>query len=79
MLASTIGWLGMILLITGYYLISANKIKSSSATYQLLNVLGGSSIACHTFVQKAWPAFALNVLWASIALFTLLTLAKPKK
>jgi len=67
-----IGWVGMVLILLAYYLVSSGKVKGSSISYQLLNLLGAIGVLINSSAQKAWPSAALNGIWASIALKTLL-------
>ena len=70
------GWIGMVLILAAYYLISAKKVVGDSRLYQLLNFFGALGIVWNTFVQQAWPAMTLNVVWALIAVKTLLMTKK---
>ena len=72
MLSNIAGWLGMILLLAAYFLISAQKVTNRSKLYHSLNLIGAAGIIWNTFVQKAWPAMSLNVIWVIIALLALL-------
>ena len=47
--------------------------------YQLLNFFGALGIIWNTFVQHAWPAMALNIVWAAIAIITILLIKKKIK
>lgn len=68
-----LGWIGMILILIAYYMVSTNKVSGDSRSYQLLNLFGALGILANTFVQKAWPVATLNVIWAVIAIEALLT------
>jgi len=73
------GWVGMILIIVAYFLISTKRVTGQSRLYQLLNLFGAIGIIWNTFVQQAWPAMTLNVVWAIIAVKTLLLIKKYKR
>lgn len=68
---SIFGWLGMLLIITAYYLLSIKKLKSNSIIYNSLNLIGGGGIVISTFITKSWPAMALNIVWGIIAIFAI--------
>ncbi len=72
------GWIGMILILIAYYLVSIKKVTGESRFYQSLNFFGALGIIYNTFVQQAWPAMTLNVVWALIAIRTLLLARKNK-
>lgn len=67
-LVQIIGYIGMVLLLSAYFLVSKNKISSSSFSFQFMNFLGSIGIAMDAFVAGALPAFFLNVVWGGIAL-----------
>ena len=65
------GWLGTILIVSAYFLLSRKKITGQSKTYQFLNLVGAVTLGIAVFHQGAWSALALNVVWATIAIVTL--------
>ena len=67
-----IGWVGTFLVVLAYYLISTRKIDASSHHYQLLNFFGAIGIGVNVFYQQAWPALTLQIIWAIIAILSLL-------
>lgn len=73
------GWIGMILVLTAYFLISFNKISSQKNIYQVLNLLGVLGIGINVFAQKAWPVFVLECIWATIAIISLFRIYYRKK
>lgn len=66
------GWIGMVLILVAYYLVSVKKVSGQAYIYQLLNFFGALGIIWNTFAQRAWPAMILNVVWAIIAVITIL-------
>lgn len=78
MLGTSIGWLGMILLLVAYWLVSNKKLASTSSIYQLMNLFGALGVAVNAFCQKAWPALALELIWSGIAFVSLLNYEKEK-
>ena len=56
-----------------YALITFGTFTAESAVYQLLNVAGALGLSFLAFVKGAWPAVALNVVWASIGIVSLLS------
>jgi hypothetical protein len=65
------GWAGMMVFIAAYFGVSAGKLKTDSVLYQGLNFGGAIAVGASVFAKKAWPAFALEVVWGSIAIFGL--------
>jgi hypothetical protein len=72
----SIGWLGMILILVAYWLVSIRKITPTSNIYQFLNLLGAAFVIVNVAFHGALPSVALNVVWFLIALFGL---AKKQK
>ena len=71
-----IGWIGMILIVLAYFLVSTGKINSSNRNYQFLNLFGAIFVGINVFYQSAWPAFTLQVVWVMIAIFSLVKIKK---
>ena len=72
-----IGWIGMILMVIGYLLLSFNKI-SNGKTYQLFNLFGSLFMAIGLFPKNAWFSFALQIVWLLVAVISLIKLGLKK-
>lgn len=66
------GWLGALLLLLAYGLVSAGKVRACSRTYQWLNIGGAACIAVNSGANGAYPSAALNIVWIVIGAFALL-------
>jgi hypothetical protein len=66
-----VGWIGMILILGAYGLITTNRVKSDTFSYQLMNALGSIGLIINALYNEAYPLFVLNVIWEMIALFGL--------
>jgi len=71
LLIDTLGWLGTILYLVAYALISLKKVEGDSNLYQGINIVAGCFLITNSFYWRAYPSSALNVAWIGIALFTL--------
>ena len=78
MIYDIIGWIGMILVLIAYALLSTDKIKNG-ILYQFLNLIAGIFMAIGLFPKNAWFSFTLQIIWAIIALITLLKIKKTAK
>lgn len=78
MIYDIIGWIGMILVLIAYVLLSTDKIKNG-ILYQFLNLIAGIFMAIGLFPKNAWFSFTLQIIWAIIALITLLKIKKTAK
>ncbi|MDD5750710.1 MAG: hypothetical protein PHU56_03660 [Candidatus Pacebacteria bacterium] len=67
-----LGWVGSFLIVLAYFLVSRKKVSGASRKYQLINLFGAIGVGINVLHQHAWPALALEIIWAVIALATLL-------
>ncbi len=74
-----VGWIGMIMVLVAYLLLSFNKIKNGY-TYQILNLVAGILMAIGLFPKNAWFSFTLQIIWALVAIIAIIKLcSRPKK
>lgn len=78
MVFNIMGWIGMILVLVAYGLLSMKKIDTGKV-YQILNLFAAIFMAIGIFPTKAWFSFILQVIWGIIALHSLVKLLKNKK
>ena len=71
LLMEVAGWIGAILILAGYGLLSAGKLDAKSPAYQWLNVVGAIGFIANSSWNGAWPSAALNVIWVGIGLVAL--------
>jgi hypothetical protein len=71
-LIEVIGWIGALLILAAYGLISAGKLPGRSLSYQVMNVAGAMCLIVNSGWNGAMPSAALNVVWMCIGLFTIL-------
>lgn len=79
LITSISGWIGTILILAAYFLVSSRKIKPTSPVYQLLNLFGALGVLLNTFANKAWPAVSLQIAWSLIALVSLVLILKGRR
>lgn len=73
-----IGWVGSILVVAVYFLLSAKKIKPG-LTYQLLNLVAAILMAIGLFPRNAWFSFTVQIAWGLIAVFAIIKIKKSKR
>jgi cell division protein FtsW (lipid II flippase) len=61
------GWTGTFLIILAYFLVSFKKISSGSKAYQYMNFFGAVGVGINVLYHRAWPAVAMEAVWAVIA------------
>jgi hypothetical protein len=67
-----IGWLGALLIVGAYGLLSAGKLRSQSPLYHLMNIVGSAAFVLNSGWNGALPSAAMNVLWMGIGGYALL-------
>jgi hypothetical protein len=67
-----IGWIGAVLIVGAYYFNINGKLKSSSLTYIVSNLVGGIFFIVNTFVHQAYPSMIVNIIWVIIAIAAIL-------
>ncbi|HUR02982.1 MAG TPA: hypothetical protein VM347_10620 [Nonomuraea sp.] len=75
-LVDAIGWLSAGLLLFGYAMITASRMSSDGASYQLVNLAGSIGLMVNSACNAAWPSAGLNLVWALIGTTALYKLIK---
>ena len=78
MIYDIFGWIGMVLVLIAYLLLSTNKINNGK-TYQILNFLASAFMAIGLLPKNAWFSFALQVIWGIIAIVALVKMVSKKE
>ena len=60
------GWIGALLILAAYLLLSMGKVTGQSALYQAMNVAGAAGFIVNGWWHGALPSAALNVVWMLI-------------
>jgi len=78
MIFDVLGWIGMILVLLAYLLLSTNKIKNG-VIYQILNFFAAVFMAIGLFPTKAWFSITLQVIWALIAVVSFIKIKREEQ
>jgi uncharacterized membrane protein len=78
MIFDLFGWIGMVLVLVAYALLSTKKIDMGK-TYQVINLLAAIFMAIGLFPKNAWFSFALQVAWGIIAIFAIVKIIMQEK
>ncbi|MEP0367095.1 MAG: hypothetical protein ABJN36_14615 [Cyclobacteriaceae bacterium] len=79
LLIDILGWIGSIEVIVAYFLISSNRVQSSSVLFQILNLSGAILLIINTIYYGAYPSSLINVVWVGIAGYALIKMAFNKE
>ena len=64
-----VGWLGAVLMLSAYLLLTSGKVSSRSNLYLWMNVLSGAGFVINSAWNGAYPSAFINVIWAAIGLY----------
>ena len=66
-----IGWIGALLYIIAYLLVSIKKIQADQMVFQLLNISEGICLIVNSLHQSDYPSVFTNGVWAAIGVFAI--------
>ena len=69
-----IGWIGVILIVLAYILLSTGVVAGRSIPYQLMMLTGSASIAYEAWSKHDKQPMVLNLVFMLIALMSLIAL-----
>ena len=72
LLMEVVGWIGAVLILAGYALLTAEKVTSKSISYQAMNVVGATGFIANGVWNGAWPSAVLNIIWVGIGVVALI-------
>ena len=70
-ISETIGWLGMMLILLAFFLVSFGFLAPHSISFQGLNILGSAGLMYISFKKKAYQPAVLNIVWMIIAIIAI--------
>lgn len=78
MIFNILGYLGSLMILTSFILVTKQKWKPNAFWYLFVNLLGGLFLAIYQLKLEAYAGFALNLIFAMVALDGLIVLLKKK-
>jgi formate hydrogenlyase subunit 3/multisubunit Na+/H+ antiporter MnhD subunit len=66
-----VGWVGALLIIGAYLLVSMGRVTARTPLYQWMNFVGAVGFIVNSGWNGAYPSVFLNVVWLFIALYAL--------
>lgn len=70
-LIELVGWIGALLVLSAYGLLTMRRVTSTSASYRWLNAVGSTGLVVNAAWNGAFPAAFLNVVWLAMTLYAL--------
>jgi formate hydrogenlyase subunit 3/multisubunit Na+/H+ antiporter MnhD subunit len=71
-LIEIVGWVGAILVLLAYFLITARKLDAKTKIYHAMNLAGGTGLAVNAIADSAYPSAAVNLVWIAVACYGIL-------
>jgi len=71
LLVDVMGWIGVVVLLLAYALVSTKRMTGDSVGYQALNLVGAGLLVVNSFYYGAYPSVGVNVVWIGIAIYAL--------
>jgi lipid-A-disaccharide synthase-like uncharacterized protein len=78
MIYNILGYTGSLMILTSFILVTKQKWQPTAFWYLFINLLGGLFLAIYQLRLEAYAGFALNLVFAMVALDGLLLLLKKK-
>ncbi|MEL4308287.1 CBU_0592 family membrane protein [Joostella sp. CR20] len=73
-----IGWIGALLFIIAYFLLSIEKLSAKNKTYHLLNISGAVCLVINGLYLSDYPNVVVNLIWGIIAFYAVFKLIKSR-
>lgn len=70
-LIEIVGWIGALLILLSYGLLTLRRVATDSASYQWMNLGGALGLIANGAWNGAFPSVFLNVVWLGIAAYAL--------
>jgi hypothetical protein len=67
-----VGWVGALLILIAYGLLSSGRRTGRSRLYQGMNVVGAAGFVINSGLNHAFPSAVLNVVWIGIGIYALI-------
>ena len=64
-----VGWIGAIMMLSAYVLLTLGRLKSQSPVYHWLNIVSGAGLIVNSGWNGAYPSVCINVVWLIIGLY----------
>ena len=71
-----LGWIGAVLLLGAYALVSFKKLAPDSFAYQAMNIVASILLLINTLYYGAYPSSFVNAVWTVIAVVAIVSVVK---
>jgi len=65
-------WIGSLILILSYFLLSTGRIKQPNILYHSMNLTGSTIFIIYSYSINAAPSMFINIIFAIIAIYSII-------
>ena len=76
---TSLGWIGALVCVAAYGLVSRGTWSASSTRYQVANTIGALLLCVVAARSQVWPSVASNVAWALIGAHALTAVVRGRR
>lgn len=76
---TALGWVGAVVCLTAYILVTRGRWAPTSGRYQLANVASGLMMGTVAASSGVWPSVVTNVVWAAVALHAVTVVLRARR
>ncbi len=69
-----IGWVGALLVVSAYIVLTWDIADSKSLLYNLMNLIGGAALGYRVWVDRNYSNLFLEVIFVGVAIYALMRL-----
>ncbi len=73
------GWIGSIMVVTGFFLVSNGKIEAQTYGFQVLNLIAAIFVGINAYYYGALPSVGINTVWFLIAISAIIRIQLKNK
>jgi hypothetical protein len=73
-----LGWIGALLLLGAYGLVSFKRLAPDSLAYQAMNIFASVLLLANTLYYGAYPSSFVNAVWTVIAVAAIAAVVRRK-
>lgn len=70
-----VGWIGMILILVAYFLVSFDILTVHNIYFQLMNIVGSIGLVLVAMNRRDWQPMVLNIAWILIGIGAIINLS----
>jgi len=74
-----LGFVGMIFIVYGYFLLQSNRCDNNSLKFQFINLIGAVLLLISLFVHFNLGSFIIEVFWIIITLYGIYKIIKQRR